>query len=68
MKPAKMSTRQKHTAAKLRSWRVSILRARPHLLGFVEAADQQSAEKAAVKIFDLDEEQRRRLIVQEIAF
>jgi hypothetical protein len=42
---------KKPTAAKLRSWRVSILRARTHLLGFVEAADQQSAEKAAVKMF-----------------
>jgi hypothetical protein len=45
--------------------RVSIIRKRAQFLGTVEAADQPSAEKAAVKMFDLDDEQRRRLIVQE---
>jgi hypothetical protein len=53
------------TAAKLRSWRVSILRGRAQHLGDVEAPDAKSAEAAAVTEFNLNEEQRRRLVVQE---
>jgi hypothetical protein len=36
------------------------------LLGTVEAADPQAAEKVAAIQFELDEFQRRRLLVQEL--
>ena len=51
-------------ATKLRSWRVSLLRRRAHHLGTVEAPDVRAAEAAAVTQFGLDEEQRKRLVVQ----
>jgi hypothetical protein len=56
---------RKAAAEKLRSWRVSILRARGEYLGDVRAPDQRSAETAAVEEFSLDEEQRKRLVVRE---
>jgi len=57
--------RKKPIAAKLRSWRVSIIRKRGHYLGTVEAPNEKAAEAAAVAEFDLSDEQRRRLVVQE---
>jgi hypothetical protein len=51
-------------AAKLRSWRVSILRQRGHYLGTVQAPDERSAEAAGVAEFNFDEEQRKRLAVR----
>jgi hypothetical protein len=65
MKAPKKTTRQKFTAAKLRSWRVSIIRRRGQYLGTVEAHDAKAAEAAAVAEFDLNDEQRRRLVAQE---
>jgi hypothetical protein len=62
MSPAK---KKKTGAAKLRTWRVSILKNRVHFLGFVQAPDRQAAEAAAAKQFNISEEQRTRLIVQE---
>jgi hypothetical protein len=53
------------TAAKLRSWRVSILRERLRYLGTVDARDEKTAAAAAVAEFNLSDEQRRRLVVQE---
>ena len=54
-------------AAKLRSWRVSILRQRaePQHLGVVEAPNEKTAEAEAVAEFKLNYEQRKRLVVQE---
>jgi hypothetical protein len=63
--PLKKIRPKKATAAKLRSWSVSILRTRAQHLGDVEAPDAKSAEAAAVTEFNLSEEQRRRLVVQE---
>ena len=57
--------KQKAAAAKLRSWRVIMMRSRGQLLGYVEAADVKAAEAAAVKAFDLHSDQRTRLLVQE---
>jgi hypothetical protein len=37
----------------------------PHFLGFVEAHDAKAAELAAVKQFELDDWQRKRLFVRE---
>ena len=59
------SARKKPTAAKLRSWRVSIIRKRGQYLGTVEAPNEKAAEVVAVAEFDLTDEQRRRLVVQE---
>jgi hypothetical protein len=56
---------KKPTAAKLRSWRVSIIRKRGQYLGTVEAPNEKAAEAAAVSEFALSDEQRRRLVVQE---
>jgi hypothetical protein len=64
LRPARR-VRRKPTTAKLRSWRVSIIRKRGQYLGTVEAANQKAAEAAAVAEFDLSDEQRRRLVVPE---
>jgi hypothetical protein len=59
------SPKKKPTAAKLRSWRVSILRQRAQYLGTVEAPDERAAEATAIAQFDLSEDQRNRLAVRE---
>jgi hypothetical protein len=50
-----------------RSWRVVLLRAKGGILGTVEAPDVASAKVAAAIQFDLDEVQRNRIMVQELA-
>jgi hypothetical protein len=60
-----MPPRKKPTAAKLRNWRVSILRQRAEFLGIVQAADERAAEKAAIEALALDEDRRKRLAVRE---
>jgi hypothetical protein len=60
-----MRPKKKPNAAKLRLWRVSILRQRAHHLGTVQAPDRDAAEAAAIAAFDLDEAQRKRLAVRE---
>jgi hypothetical protein len=40
-------------AARMRSWRVSLLRGRAQPLGTVEAPDERAAEAAAVEQFQL---------------
>jgi hypothetical protein len=62
---APKSPKRKITAAKLRSWRVAILRNRSHYLGDVQAPDEKSAEAAAASEFNLSDEQRKRVVVQE---
>ena len=52
-------------AARMRSWRVSLLRGRAQPLGTVEAPDERPAEAAAVEQFQLSDEQRKRLAVRE---
>jgi hypothetical protein len=56
---------KKATADKLRSWRVSVLRARMQYRGDVQAPDQRSAEAEAVRQFKLSDEERKRLVLQE---
>jgi hypothetical protein len=58
--PAKLASRMK------RRWRIVLIRNRGEVLGTVEAADPQAAEKVAAIQFELDEFQRRRLLVREI--
>ena len=57
--PAKLASRMK------RRWRVVLISQTGEVLGTVEAADAQAAETAAAIQFELDEQQRRRLLVQE---
>jgi hypothetical protein len=52
-------------AARMRSWRVSLLRGRAQYLGNVEAPDERSAEAAAAAQFGLNDEQRKRLAVRK---
>jgi hypothetical protein len=55
---------KKPTAAKLRSWRASLMRSRSQHLGVVYAPDEKSAEAAAVAEFKIGPEQRRLLIMR----
>jgi hypothetical protein len=52
------SVRKKSTAAKLRSWRASLIRKRAQYLGTVDAPNEKAAEAVAVAEFDLSDEQR----------
>ena len=52
--PAKLASRMK------RRWRIVLIRSKGEVLGTVEAADAQAAEKVAAIQFELDEQQRRR--------
>jgi hypothetical protein len=53
------------TAEKLKWWRVAVLRGRAKYLGDMQAPDARAAEAAAITEFNLDDEQRKRLVVQE---
>jgi hypothetical protein len=54
------------TSARSRSWGVSLIRgSRAHFLGFVEATNAKAAEAAAVRTFNLDDWQRKRLLTRE---
>jgi hypothetical protein len=63
--PVMSPVKKKTGTAKLRTWRVSILRNRLQFLGLVKARDRQAAEAAAAKQFNVSDEQRTRLVVQE---
>jgi hypothetical protein len=59
--PAKLASRMK------RRFRIVLIRSKGEVLGTVEATDAHAAEKVAAIQFELDEFQRRRLLVQELA-
>ena len=50
-----------------RRFRIVLIRKTGQVLGTVEATDAQATEKVAAIQFELDEFQRRRLPVQELA-
>ena len=61
-------TPQQNDTPMLRSWRASLFRKRgSQFLGHVNAPDREAAKIAAVERFKLDDEQRRRLVLQERA-
>jgi hypothetical protein len=60
-----MKSPKKPTATKLRHWRVAIMRSRAKPIGTVKAPDRAAAEAEAVRLYSLDEEQRRRLLILE---
>jgi hypothetical protein len=45
--------------------RASLIRAKAERLGTVYAPDREAAEAAAVEQFKLNDEQRKRLVIQE---
>jgi hypothetical protein len=49
----------------MRKWRASLAGRRARVLGDVQALTRQEAEAAIIKKFNLDAEQRSRLMVQE---
>jgi hypothetical protein len=53
------------TSTRLRSCGVVLIRSKGQFLGWVEAPDAKAAEAAAIRSFNLSEEQRRRLLVRE---
>jgi hypothetical protein len=52
-------------AAKLRSWTVSIMRSRAHVLGVRLRPGREGGGSRAIAEFNIDDERRRRLIVRE---
>ena len=58
------SSRTKSNGSR-RRWRVSLIRKRAQVLGYVDAPSREVAEAAAVSAFSLTEDQRKRLVVQE---
>jgi hypothetical protein len=58
-----MPAPSRRKAAKLRPWRVSLIRARNHFLAIVYAANE-AAKAAAIAEFKIGEDQRRRLIIR----
>ena len=60
-----MTPRKKPAAANLRSWRVIIMRSKGEYLGSVEAPDRERAEAIAIEQFNLDDDQRSRLLIRE---
>ena len=58
-------SRRTHPKKPAKSWRVIIIRSRGEYLGSVEAPDRERAEAVAVKQFQLDQDQRGRLLILE---
>ena len=63
MKRMKSGSRSK--ASKLRSWAVTLIRSRGQYLGSLQAPDRAAAEPAAIKAFNLQDSDRKRLLVTE---
>ena len=59
-----MKAVRKKPAANLRSWRVIIIRSKGEYLDSVEAPDRERAEAVVIKQFELDDDQRRRLLIR----
>jgi hypothetical protein len=57
-------SKRTHPQKPPRSWRVIIIRSKAEYLGSVEAPDRERAEAVAVKVFDLDQDQRSRLLIR----
>jgi hypothetical protein len=51
----------------LREWQVVLIRSRGQRLGWVQAASRDAAEIAAAETFNLNDWQRRRLLLRERA-
>ena len=63
-----LKTSTKTTSSRSRRWRASLIRSgRLEYLGSVEAPDASAAELAAAEQFGLDDWQRKRLVLREVA-
>ena len=58
-------TSKEQRPARLREWHVVLIRSRGQFLGWVKAASRETAEKAAAETFNLNDWQRRRLLLRE---
>ncbi len=60
--------RKPHKTSKkpLRTWRISVIRAKEAYLGRVEAADKESAIAKAVEEFNIEPARRFRLIAEPV--
>jgi hypothetical protein len=58
-----------YKALQLREWRIMLIRNRGEFLDYVKAATRQpaAAETAAIRTFNLKQEDRKRLLVRERA-
>jgi hypothetical protein len=63
--PAKLAKRMRETESR-RRWRVVLLRSKGETLGEVDAPNAEAAVAAAATQFELDEFQRKRLLVWEL--
>jgi hypothetical protein len=50
---------------RLREWHVVLIRSRGQFLGWVQAASRDAAEIAAAETFNLNDWQRKRLLLRE---
>jgi hypothetical protein len=48
-----------------RAWRVSLVKKKAEHLGILHAPDREAAEAAAVAEFSLNDERRKRIVLQE---
>jgi hypothetical protein len=63
----KRVSKKNSSSSKLREWQVVLIRSRGQLLGWVQAASRGAAEIAAAETFNLNDWQRRRLLLRERA-
>ena len=61
------TSKKSGSSSKLREWQVVLIRSRGQLLGWVQAASRDAAEIAAAETFNLNDWQRRRLLLRERA-
>jgi hypothetical protein len=58
-------SRKSSSSPKPREWQVVLIRNRGQLLGWVKGASREAAEIAAAETFNLNDWQRRRLLLRE---
>jgi hypothetical protein len=61
----RVSKKNSSGSSKLREWRVVLIRNRGQLLGWVKAASIEAAEIAAARTFNINDWQRKRLLLRE---
>ena len=62
---APVKAKRKAAASRFQTWGAMLIGKPSQFLGDVEAPDRAGAEVAAVRVFNLSKEQRKRLLVRE---
>ena len=62
---APVKAKRKAAATRFQTWGAMLIGKPSQFLGDVEAPDRAGAEVAAVRVFNLSKEQRKRLLVRE---